>query len=128
MAQSLAERIKPLPDPADASSTAGALDRLSGEDAAELTALAESTDAVGGLLRGVFAASPFLTDLIVRDPAFAVACLGAPPDDSLAELCDAVTAEAAAAPDERTVKSAAGAGESRPRPRAGRSRRRLGLR
>jgi [glutamine synthetase] adenylyltransferase / [glutamine synthetase]-adenylyl-L-tyrosine phosphorylase len=106
MTKPLARRIKPLPDPADPSSTASALDRLSGDDAAELTALANSTDAVGGLLRGVFAASPFLTDLIVRDPAFAVACLGVAPEDSLAGLCDSVTSECAAAPDERTVKSA----------------------
>jgi [glutamine synthetase] adenylyltransferase / [glutamine synthetase]-adenylyl-L-tyrosine phosphorylase len=106
MAQPLAQRIKPLPDPADRTSTASALDRLSGDEAAQLTALADSDDAVGGLLRGIFAASPFLTDLIVRDPAFAVACLAVSPEESLAELCESVTEETAAAPDERDVKSA----------------------
>jgi [glutamine synthetase] adenylyltransferase / [glutamine synthetase]-adenylyl-L-tyrosine phosphorylase len=105
MAQPLAQRIKPLPDPADRSSTASALDRLSGDEAAELAALANSADAVGGLLRVVFAASPFLTDLIVRDPAFAVGSLKASPEDSLAGLCNSVASESAAAPDERTVKS-----------------------
>ncbi|MFW6076151.1 MAG: bifunctional [glutamine synthetase] adenylyltransferase/[glutamine synthetase]-adenylyl-L-tyrosine phosphorylase [Hyphomicrobiales bacterium] len=107
MAQPLAHRIKPLPEPADPSATASALDRLGDEGAAaELKSRAEGIDSVGGLLRGVLAASPFLTDLMVRDPEFAVACLDAAPEDSLSELCETVAAETIAGPDERTVKSA----------------------
>jgi [glutamine synthetase] adenylyltransferase / [glutamine synthetase]-adenylyl-L-tyrosine phosphorylase len=58
------------------------------------------------LLRGVLAGSPFLTELMVRDPGFTVDCLGLPPEESLARLCTAVAAEVAAAADERTVKAA----------------------
>ncbi|HUF44780.1 MAG TPA: bifunctional [glutamine synthetase] adenylyltransferase/[glutamine synthetase]-adenylyl-L-tyrosine phosphorylase, partial [Aestuariivirgaceae bacterium] len=109
MPQSLARRIEPLPEPTDPASTATALDRLRAEDggaACDLLGLATSADPVGGLLRGVFAASPFLTDLLVRDPDFAVACLGISPEQSLASICEAVIAEIAAAPEERSARSA----------------------
>ncbi|HSM20556.1 MAG TPA: bifunctional [glutamine synthetase] adenylyltransferase/[glutamine synthetase]-adenylyl-L-tyrosine phosphorylase, partial [Hyphomicrobiales bacterium] len=108
MPQTLAQRIKPLPEPADPASVATALDRLKGEDsaAAKLAALAESPDAVGGLLRGVLAGSPFLTELMVRNPAFTIDSLDLAPEESLERLCAAIVAEVAAAPDERSVKAA----------------------
>jgi [glutamine synthetase] adenylyltransferase / [glutamine synthetase]-adenylyl-L-tyrosine phosphorylase len=110
MSQSLAQRIKPLPEPSDQSSIATTLDHLrteEGDAATRLLALAQTADdPLGALFRGVFAGSPFLADLILRDPDFAVACLDRVPEEELAGLCEAVRAEIAAAPDERTAKSA----------------------
>jgi [glutamine synthetase] adenylyltransferase / [glutamine synthetase]-adenylyl-L-tyrosine phosphorylase len=108
MPQTLAQRIKPLPEPTDRAGTAAALDRLTGEGGAmaKLAGLAQRDDPVGGLLRAVFAASPFLTDLIVRDPGFTLDCLGISPEETLAHLCQAVDTETAATTEERAVKSA----------------------
>ncbi len=107
--QPLAKRVKPLPEPSDQASIETALEHLRAEDggaASILCELVKGTEPAGGLLRGVFAVSPFLTDVMVRDPDFAVACLGTSPEDGLATLCDAVRAEVAAASDEPAARSA----------------------
>jgi glutamate-ammonia-ligase adenylyltransferase len=58
------------------------------------------------LLERVFAGSPFLTELVLRDPSFAADCLEADPDRQLGAVAEAMRADAVAASTEDEVRSA----------------------
>jgi glutamate-ammonia-ligase adenylyltransferase len=112
MREIFAERMKSLPEPSDGRSVEAAIERLgelaaqSNGGASKLHALASDSAAPGSLLRGIFAASPFLTELMLRDPDHALSCLEAAPEPSLERLCADLCSAAAAAPDEPAVKKA----------------------
>ncbi len=55
--------------------------------ATDLLATLEASPSTHSLLNGIFGASPFLTSLILRDPAFADLCLQGEPDSLFDSLC-----------------------------------------
>jgi glutamate-ammonia-ligase adenylyltransferase len=101
-----------LPPPADRHVLERSLERLAdlvadGDDkAAQLQALYEGEGPASRLIAAVFGASPFLTDLILRDTVFALACLTGEPDDIFDTLIERMRQDVVAAEDAAGIKRA----------------------
>ncbi|HEY8368594.1 MAG TPA: bifunctional [glutamine synthetase] adenylyltransferase/[glutamine synthetase]-adenylyl-L-tyrosine phosphorylase, partial [Thermodesulfobacteriota bacterium] len=97
----LHQRIRDRPalqDDARAAAELGRLaDRCRGEPGLERLGALIATPEVGGLLSGIFAASPYLTSLIERDPASLQAALASVPEQRFAALIQEAAAAADAA-------------------------------
>ena len=92
----LHQRIVAAPVAHDGARAARVLAEIAARSAAE-PALAPlgallAAPAVGGLLAGIFGASPHLTNLIERDPGRLLAALAASPEERFAALCRDLTA------------------------------------
>lgn len=105
MSETLLQAIKTAPIPYDARAMAiawerfdAALGELDAEAAKRVRALLGDARAKA-LLDGTFANSPFLTRIILRDPAWLADILSAPPQQSLEALIAATRAEVARAED-----------------------------
>jgi glutamate-ammonia-ligase adenylyltransferase len=86
MPGSLMELAKPLPPPADPQAAAGAV-----EDCAlsspELARRIKADSAASNLLAALFSGSPYLRDLVLKDPEWTLRCLDGNPRELLAALC-----------------------------------------
>ena len=72
--------------------------------ASGLADLASGDTAAGRLLDAVLGGSPFLADLIIRDPVFALSCMDGAPEDILDAIVGDVADIAASELDEKSVK------------------------
>ena len=79
-------------------------DSRSATAAAALANLVGSEAAASRLLDAVLGGSPFLADLIIRDPVFALACLKCAPEDVLDDIVAGVATIAGSEEGERAVK------------------------
>ena len=100
--QPLAERITSAPIPHDLSLAARYRAELAAKcDAdpqlAPLRALIDGNIRVAALLDGIFGGSPYLTSLVIADPAGLAACLGQAPEDALADIAATLQAAMASA-------------------------------
>ncbi|MGH6874725.1 MAG: bifunctional [glutamine synthetase] adenylyltransferase/[glutamine synthetase]-adenylyl-L-tyrosine phosphorylase, partial [Aestuariivirgaceae bacterium] len=95
MPGSLIERAKPLPSPADRAAAVSGL-----EDCAQASpALAErikADPAVSNLLAALFGGSPYLRDLVLKNPDWTLRCLDGDPRELLMSLCAEIRQEARA--------------------------------
>jgi glutamate-ammonia-ligase adenylyltransferase len=89
LTMSLAERIASSPVPHDAAQAERYIGELRAKCAdgtlPDLLALLEDRK-VAALLSGIFGCSPFLTGIIVQDPATLAACLSTPPERFLGQI------------------------------------------
>ncbi|MGE4244847.1 MAG: hypothetical protein AB7E66_02525, partial [Parvibaculaceae bacterium] len=69
-------------------------------------ATVERLEAHRPLLDRLFAGSPFLAELVLREPAFAVQCIEGHPDELLKELIDGLKARTAPEAAEADVRAA----------------------
>ncbi len=83
-----------LPEPFDQTAVERAFERLieraegGDEGPVRLIDICKQSPDANRLMRAVFGASPFLTELIVRDADFALRCLARPPADNFQEQLD----------------------------------------
>ncbi len=88
--QPLADRIHSAPIPHDEALAARSIAELKakceGDALADLRSLIETNPKVNALLAGIFGCSPFLTSLIIQDPAGLSACLASAPEQYLSHI------------------------------------------
>jgi [glutamine synthetase] adenylyltransferase / [glutamine synthetase]-adenylyl-L-tyrosine phosphorylase len=88
--QPLADRITAAPIPHDEVLSQRYMAELAAKSAdpelADLRAASEANPKVGTLLRGIFGCSPYLTSLIIQDPAGLSACLTSAPEQYLGHI------------------------------------------
>jgi glutamate-ammonia-ligase adenylyltransferase len=90
MSRSLADRLRDAPRLAAPAAARGRLEALLGEPAAAALSVPVARPGVRDLLLGVADHSPYLWRLIGDDPGRLARLLGAPPEDSLAALVEAL--------------------------------------
>ncbi|CAN5212095.1 bifunctional [glutamine synthetase] adenylyltransferase/[glutamine synthetase]-adenylyl-L-tyrosine phosphorylase [soil metagenome] len=99
----LIDDIAPLPAPWDTGAAERAVRDLQQAGDPQAVAILESPRA-RPLLEAVFGASPFLRDMILRDPAAAASILNADPEHALTRFCERLAEDARAAKTEDGIK------------------------
>jgi [glutamine synthetase] adenylyltransferase / [glutamine synthetase]-adenylyl-L-tyrosine phosphorylase len=87
--------VKPLPPPSDRKAAMSAFDDCA-MASPELAQRIKADPAAANLLAALFGGSPYLRDLVLRNPEWTLRCLDGDPSDLLASLCAEIRNEAPA--------------------------------